>query len=124
MSTKRKTYSADFKAKLVLQILEGDKTLNEIASEYEILPKNLQNWKKQFLENMSLAFDKSTVVKEYKNEIESLQKDKDELAKKVGNLTIEKDFLEGKLVSLVSFKTRKSFIDTEHELSLNKGLIK
>jgi putative transposase len=69
---------------------------------------------------MSLAFDKSTVVKEYKNEIESLQKDKDELAKKVGNLTIEKDFLEGKLVSLVSFKTRKGFIDTEHKLSLNK----
>ena len=61
MSTKRKTYSADFKAKLVLQVLEGEKTLNEIASEYEILPKNLQNWKKQFLENMSLAFDKSTV---------------------------------------------------------------
>lgn len=120
MSTKRKTYSADFKAKLVLKVLEGEKTLNEIASEYDILPKNLQNWKKQFLENMSLAFDKSTVVKEYKSEIESLRKDKDELAKKVGNLTIEKDFLEGKLVSLVSFKTRKSFIDTEHKLSLNK----
>ncbi|MEA3314228.1 MAG: hypothetical protein U9Q30_00030, partial [Campylobacterota bacterium] len=73
--------------------LDGEKTLNEIASKYEILPKNLQNWKKQFLENMSLAFDKSTVVKEYKNEIEILQKDKDELAKKVGNLTIEKEFL-------------------------------
>ena len=50
---------------------------------------------------MSIAFDKSTVVKEYKEEIETLQKDKDALAKKVGNLTIEKDFLEGKLVSLV-----------------------
>ena len=56
MSTKRKIYSADFKAKLVLKVLESEKTLNEIASEHEILPKNLQNWKKQFLENMSLAF--------------------------------------------------------------------
>lgn len=65
------------------------------ASEYEILPKNLQNWKKQFLENMSLAFDKSTVVKEYKEEIETLQKDKDSMAKKVGELTLERDFLEG-----------------------------
>jgi len=120
MSTKRKTYPAEYKAKLVLEVLEGNQTVNEIASKYEILPKNLQNWKKQFLENMSLAFDKSTVVKEYKNEIEVLQKDKDELAKKVGNLTIEKDFLEGKLVSLVSSKGRKTFVDTEHELSLNK----
>ena len=58
MSTKRKRYSADFKAKLVLKVLEGDKTINEIASEYEIIPKNLTNWKQHFLENMSLAFDK------------------------------------------------------------------
>jgi len=34
MSTKRKVYSADFKAKLVLEVLEGEKTLNEIASKY------------------------------------------------------------------------------------------
>ena len=102
MSTKRKSYSADFKAKLVLEVLEGEKTINEIASKYEVLPVSLKNWKKQFLENISLAFDKSTVVKEYKNEIETLQKDNDALAKKVCNLTIEKDFLEGKLVSLVS----------------------
>ena len=93
MSVKRKSYSADFKAKLVLEALEGEKTINEIASQYEVLPVSLKNWKKQFLENMSLAFDKSTVVKEYKDEIETLQKDKDVLAKKVGNLTVEKDFL-------------------------------
>ncbi len=61
MSTKRKTYSAEFKAKLVL---EGAKTINEIASQYEVLPVSLKNWKKHFLENMSLAFDKSSVVKE------------------------------------------------------------
>ena len=120
MSTKRKTYPADFKAKLVLKILEGEKTLNEIASEYEILPKNLQNWKKQFLENMSLAFDKSTVVKEYKTEIEILQKDKDSMAKKLGETIVEKEFLEGKLESLVSSKSRKTLIDIKLPISLNK----
>jgi putative transposase len=140
------TTSFDKKAKLVLKVLEGEKTLNEIASEYEILPKNLQNWKKQFLENMSLtfqgnfakatafaSFDKSTVVKEYKTEIEELQKSNDNLAKKVGNLTMEKEFLEGKL-KLVSFlniihlvlyfslssKGRKTFIDTKLDISLNR----
>ncbi len=91
MSRKRTTYSAEFKAKVVLEILEGEKTLNEIASKYKLLPKNLQNWKKQFLSNASLAFDKSQVVKEYKEEIEFLKKQSDQLAKKVGTLTIEKD---------------------------------
>ena len=120
MSTKRKTYSAEFKAKVVLEVLEAEQTLNQIASKYELLPANVKNWKKMFLENMSLAFDKSTVVKEYKEQIETLKKDKDSMAKKVGELTLEKDFLEGKLVSLVSSKTRKNFTDTKHKLSLNK----
>jgi putative transposase len=120
MSTKRKSFSADFKAKLVLEVLEGEKTVNEIASHYKVLPASLKSWKKQFLENMSLAFDKSTVVKEYKDEIETLQKDKDMLAKKVGNLTIEKDFLVEKLVSLGSSKERKNLLDTKLNLSLNK----
>ena len=65
MSVKRKSYSSEFKAKLVLEVLEGEKTINEIASKYEILPVSLKSWKNQFLENMSLAFDKSTVVEEY-----------------------------------------------------------
>ena len=67
MNRKRKTYSADLKAKLVLELLEGDKTVNEVASKYEVLPKSLQDWKKQFLSNVSLAFDKSAVVKEHKS---------------------------------------------------------
>jgi len=120
MSVKRKSYSADFKAKLVLEALEGEKTINEIASKYGVLPVSLKNWKKQFLGNMSLAFDKSTVVKEYKDKIETLQKDKDVLAKKVGNLTVEKDFLVEKLSSLASSKERKSLLDTKLNLSLNK----
>jgi len=119
MSTKRKTYTAEFKAKVVLEVLEGNDTLNQIASKYELLPANVKNWKKMFLDNMSLAFDKSTVVKEYKEKIETLEKSNDSLAKKVGNLTVEKDFLVEKLRSLVSSKTRKKFVDTKHKLSLN-----
>ena len=41
MSKKRKSFSADFKAKLVLEVLEGEKTINEIASKYEVLPVSL-----------------------------------------------------------------------------------
>jgi len=120
MSVKRKSYNADFKAKLVLEVLEGEKTINEIASKYGVLPLSLRNWKKQFLENMSLAFDKSTVVKEYKDEIEVLKKSKDAIAKKLGETIVDKEFLEGKLVSLASSKERKNLLDTKLTLSLNR----
>ncbi len=52
MSTKRKTYNAEFKAKVVLEVLEAEQTINEIASKYELLPANVKNWKKMFLEAM------------------------------------------------------------------------
>lgn len=110
MSRKRKIYSADFKTKLVLEVLESEKTLNEIASKYEVLPKSLQDWKKQFLNNASLAFDKSAVVKGYKDQIEDMQKQSDALAKKLGNVIIERDWLEGKLVSL-GLSSRKDMLD-------------
>ena len=122
MSKKRKTYTPEFKAKLVLEVLKEEKTLNEIASSYEVLPKSLQDWKGQFLDNVSLAFDKSAVVKEYKDEIAALQNTNDELAKKVGNLTIEKDFLQGKLKSSVSSKQRRELLETGHTLSRNRQL--
>jgi len=46
MSTKRKTYTAKFKAKVVLEVLEAEQTINEVATKYEFLPANVKNWKK------------------------------------------------------------------------------
>ncbi|GFO73401.1 transposase, IS6 family [Bathymodiolus japonicus methanotrophic gill symbiont] len=55
MSRKRTVYSAEFKSKLVLEVLKNEKTLQEIASANNIAPKNLQNWKKIFLDNAEIA---------------------------------------------------------------------
>jgi len=122
MSRKRTTYSADFKAKRVIEVLEGEKTLNEIASKHELLPKNLQNWKKQFLENASLAFDKSAVVNEFKEEIDKLKKAKDATSKKLGEVIVERDFVVEKLKSLVSSSVRAKATNIKLKLSLNKQL--
>jgi len=122
MSRKRTTYNAEYKAKVVLEVLEGSKTINEIASKYNLLPKNIQNWKKQFLDNASLAFDKSAVVKEYKDEIKQLKKDKDATSKKLGEVIVERDFVVEKLKSLVSSKIRATSTDTKLKISLNKQL--
>jgi len=120
MSRKRTTYTADFKAKVVLELLEDGKTLNEIASKYNLLPKNLQNWKRQFLENASLAFDKSAVVKEYKEQIKELEKQKDATSKKLGEIIVERDWLEGKLVSL-DLSTRKCMVDSEGKVQAKQS---
>ncbi|WP_022942262.1 transposase, partial [Psychromonas hadalis] len=57
MSKKRTTYSAEFKSRLVLELLENEKTIAEIASKNNITPKNLQNWKKIFLDNAVIAME-------------------------------------------------------------------
>jgi len=71
MSRKRRNYSAAFKSKLVLEVLKNEQPLSAIASAHNITPKNLQNWKKTFLENMEIAMEPSKAVKEYKVEISS-----------------------------------------------------
>ena len=54
MSKSRRNFSAEFKAKLVIEALEGEKPLNQIATENGIQPNLLRNWKKEFLEKRLL----------------------------------------------------------------------
>ena len=100
MSKKRTTYSAEFKSKLVLELLENVKTIAEIANENNITPLILQNWKKIFLENAVIAMDPAKAVKEYKLELVAAQEENEMLTKIVGKMTVEKEWLEKKLKSL------------------------
>ena len=52
---KRNTYTPEYKAKIVIEILEGEQTISEIASREGINVNQLKNWKKEFLENVLLA---------------------------------------------------------------------
>lgn len=103
-------YSAEFKTKIVLEVLKGDKTLNEIASEYNIIPKNIQNWKNIFLSNAVVAMEPAKAVKEYKDEIDKLKAKNDEYAKVVGKLTVENNWMSKKLKSLDS-KRRQEIVE-------------
>ena len=57
MSRKMTKYTTEFKTKIVLEVLKGENTLNEIASKYNIIPKNIMNWKKIFMDNAELAME-------------------------------------------------------------------
>jgi len=95
MSKKRRNFSAEFKKKVIIKMFEENLTINEVASEFELHLNTVKQWKKQFLENAVLAFDKSSVVKDYKEEIEKLQKEKELLAKKLGETVVEKELFHG-----------------------------
>jgi putative transposase len=106
MSTKRKTYSNEFKTKVVLEVLENNATINEIASKYNILPKSIQQWKKQFLENAPLVFEEAVPVKKYKEQVREKEKQIEDLQKALGKATIERDWILKKVKSLGSSDLR------------------
>ena len=116
---KKRAFSSEFKAQVVLEALREDKTIMEIAAKHNISTKNINNWKKAFLSNMELAIDPSKPVIEYKQANQALQKKVDAYAKKVGQLTLERDFLEGKLKSLDSSK-KQTLLDSKHALPITK----
>jgi putative transposase len=102
-------------------------SINEMTIKYNLHPKTVQLWKKQFIENAILAFDKSSVVKEYKEEIDKLAKEKEQLAQKLGETIVEKEWLEKKLKSLDLSKKReliddKAQVQAKCGLSINKQL--
>jgi len=114
MSKKKMVYSTEFKTKVVLEVLQGEKTLNEIAIKYNVVPKNIQNWKNTFLENAKMAMEPARAVKEYKEKNAELQKKINEYAKVVGTLTVEKEWLQGKLESL-GLSDKKEFVEPKCE---------
>jgi len=118
MSRKMTKYSTQLKTKLVLEILKEEKTLNEIASENNINPKNLKNWKKFFLENAEVAMEPAKAVKEYKNEIDSKDIEIEELQKQLGKSVIEKEWLAKKLSSLDS-SLKKELIDNGSDKTIS-----
>ena len=118
MSRKKgQTYSAEQKTKIVLELLKEEETIAQIATKYKITSASISKWKKQFLENASLAFEPAKAVQEFKNEIKSKDEEIEELQKQLGKSVVEKEWLAKKLESSVSFKERKTLIENGLELT-------
>ena len=123
MSRSRRNFSAEFKTNLVLQLLKGEKELNVLAVENDIQPNLLRNWKKEFLTNASLAFDNK---REYnlREKLAEERKEKAEYAKKVGQLTMQVDWLKKNLKKLSDLTTRVNLVrnlSTTKELPVSTG---
>ena len=96
MSRQRRNFSAKFKSDLVIELLKGEKDLNTLATENNIQPNLLRNWKKEFLNNASAVFDDKR-QENLKDKLAEERKEKAEYAKKVGQLTMQVDWLKKNL---------------------------
>jgi transposase-like protein len=88
---KRKQHSKEFKAKVALEALKGQKTANEIAAEYGVHPSQINTWKKRLLESAPEIFsrgqDRDAAQREAKE---------DRLYQQIGKLQVEVDWLKKK----------------------------
>ena len=86
----RRNHTAAFKAKVALAALKGEKTLTELAEQYEIHPNQITQWKAQLLEGAEGVFGCS-------KDTETSKIDVTRLHAKIGELSLERDFLESAL---------------------------
>jgi transposase len=90
----RKRYTAEFKTRVVLEILKEEKTLNEISSEYGVHVNQLRQWKKTALDQLpSLFTDEGKALEKMKSQYE---KQIEDLYSEVGKLTTQLSWLKKK----------------------------
>jgi transposase-like protein len=94
--TQRRNLGKAFKAKVAIEAIKGEKTINEIASIYEVHPTQIRQWKKQALEKLPDAMADGR-GKQARN---SKPVDEEKLHQKIGQQAVEIDFLKKKLRQL------------------------
>ena len=92
MRRPRRNHSAKFKAKVALAALKGDKTMAELSTQFDVHGNQITEWKRQLLGQAEEVF----LTKAERRAVESGPSVKD-LQAKIGQLTMENDFLEGAL---------------------------
>ena len=87
MSRKRRNHLPQFKAKVALAAAKGDKTISELAQKFDIHPNQISTWKNELLDKAASLF--TTSSEQTKNTSDEV----DKLHSKIGQLTMENDFL-------------------------------
>ena len=95
MKKQRRKHSAEFKARVALEAIKGIKTLSEIAREYEIHPVMVGKWKTEMLDRLPELFEGNKSAQN-----KDPEKEQEQLHRKLGQLTMEVDFLEKKCKQL------------------------
>ena len=95
MTKQRRKHSGAFKARVALEALKGLKTINQLAADYEIHPVQVGKWKKELQERLPEVFEKPK-----KADLAKEKREEARLERKVGQLTMELDWLKKKCEQL------------------------
>jgi len=90
---KRRTFNSEFKARVALEASRGIKTINEIAVENEVHPVQVSHWKKELVESAPELFESGASNRQ---DEKAAEKERAQLERKIGQLTIEVDWLRKK----------------------------
>jgi len=96
---KRRNHSPEFKGKVAIAALKGDKTLAELAQQFDVHPNQITDWKSQLVERSAAAFGGNS-VQENVPDIQRMQA-------KIGQLALENDFLEQALTKAGLLSARR-----------------
>lgn len=88
MKRKRRNHSSEFKAKVALAAVRGDKTLAELAAQFDVHPNQIQVWRKRLVEGAGNLFGRG-----HGKEAEGTEEKVKQLHTKIGQLAMENDFL-------------------------------
>lgn len=89
---KRKQYTAEFKAKLVKEMLREEKTVGQLAAEYEVHSNMLYRWREQALTDLPSLFSEQAAQELAEKEAE-WQKEREALYAEIGRLTTQVTWL-------------------------------
>ena len=92
MKAKRRRHAPEFKARVALEALKGIKTIQQIARQFDVHPVQVSEWKKAMSEGAARIFTSSAD----KDPAEAFAKEREKLHSKIGELTVEMDFLRKK----------------------------
>ena len=87
MKTRRR-FTAEFKAKVALEAIRGERTISELATKHQLHPNQITQWKRQAIDNLAKGFDDRVADAQVGREAEVTK-----LHAKIGQLVVERDFL-------------------------------
>jgi transposase-like protein len=90
MKAKRRRHDATFKARVALEALKGSKTVQQIATEYEVHPVQVSDWKRILADGLPGAVEGKK--RGGRGGSEDFEKERGELHSKIGELTVKLDF--------------------------------
>ena len=90
---KMKSYTPQFKAKVVRELIEGDDSVSVVAARHKLNANMLSTWRKELFDNASVIYEQNKQIKQKKMLEEQHREEVDNLNRIIGQLTVERDYL-------------------------------